>query len=90
MTLSKIPAPYFERAGMLIGLLASTTIGLQIHAEIRSETPTSLSAPFLFGWLLIFGFWLLYGLRFKHIAMWLTNGIALFAQIILLIVVMLK
>ena len=90
MTFSKIPAHHFERAGIFIGLLASATIALQIHAEVQSKDPTSLSAPFLFGWLVIFCFWTIYGLRFKHIAMWLTNGIAILAQITLLIVVMQK
>ena len=90
MTLSRIPALYFERAGIFIGLLASATILLQIHAEIQTKDPTSLSAPFLFGWLVIFCFWTLYGLRFNHIAMWLTNGIAILAQTTLLIVVMQK
>ena len=88
--LSKIPARHFERTGIFIGLLASATIVLQIHAETQTENPTSLSAPFLFGWLVIFCFWTLYGLRFKHIAMWLTNGIAILAQITLLVVVMQK
>jgi len=65
MTLSKIPARHFERSGIFIGLLASATIVLQIHAEIQTEDPTSLSV-------------------------WLTNGIAILAQITLLVVVMQK
>ena len=90
MPLSRIPAPYFESAGIFFGLFASATIILQIHAETQTDAPTTLSPIFLFGWLFIFCFWGLYGIRFKRIAMWLTNAIALVAQMVLLFVVMRK
>ncbi len=36
MTLSRIPAPYFESAGIFIGLLFATIV-LQIYAEIHQK-----------------------------------------------------
>lgn len=85
--LSRIPASFFEAAGTVAGLLCSLTIVAQVYAEWRSAAPSTLSPPYVLGFMMVFLFWTLYGIRFKRMALWLTNGIALVIQTLLLIVV---
>ena len=42
------------------------------------------------GFVVIFLFWTLYGVRFRRVALWLTNGIAVAMQLLLLTVTALK
>ncbi len=88
--LQSIPAPVFEIIGIFAGLTACFVVALQVWKEYKSKLPSSLSMGFVFGWVFIYGFWGLYGLRFETMALWLTNGIALTLQIGLSIVVVKK
>ena len=90
MTLQNIPDKYFEIAGIGFGLLASVSIATQIHAEYTTETPSTVSVIYVLGFLIIFLFWTLYGFRFKRSALWITNGIAVLMQALLLLVILLK
>jgi len=90
MSLQKIPEHYFEMAGTAFGLLASVSIATQVYAEFTSVVPSSISLPYALGFLPIFVFWTLYGLRFKRVALWLTNGIAVGMQVLLLIAIMMN
>ena len=90
MILEKVPEKYYEIAGVTAGLSASAFILLQVIAEIRSTLPSTLSLSYVFGFLVIFVFWGIYGLRFKRIAIWLTNFLAALLQAILLAVILLK
>ncbi len=90
MILKRIPDKYFEIAGTVFGLLASLTIAAQVYAECRTDEPSTMSFLYVFGYLVIFLFWTLYGFRFKRVALWLTNGIAVLMQAILLVVILLK
>lgn len=88
--LSKIPERYFEGAGTFVGLSASVAIAIQVVAEWRSTVSSTLSPGYVGGFLLIFLFWGLYGLRFQRMALWLTNAIAVLLQGLLLALVLFK
>jgi hypothetical protein len=88
--LNQIPEKYFEAAGTVFGLFASVAIGTQILAECRTDAPSTVSVLYAAGFLAIFLFWTLYGVRFRRVALWLTNGIAVAMQLLLLIVTVLK
>jgi len=85
-----IPVSAFEVMGIVAGLSACFVVSVQVRKEFLSDTPSSLSKVFLFGWLLIYTFWCLYGIRFDAVALWLTNAIAVVLQILLCIVVIKK
>lgn len=85
-----IPASLFEAVGIFAGLTACFTVAVQVRKEHLLKDPSSLSWTFLIGWIFIYGFWGLYGIRFEAIALWLTNGIALLLQILLCLVVLKK
>jgi hypothetical protein len=88
--LKKIPEKHFEVMGTAVGFLASLSIAAQVYAEHSSQTPSTVSGIYALGFLVIFMFWTLYGLRFKRPALWITNGIAVLMQTLLLIVIWLK
>ncbi len=88
--LNRIPDKYFEAMGTVVGFLASLSIAAQVYAEYSSETPSTVSKVYVLGFLAIFVFWTFYGLRFKRPALWITNGIAVLAQMLLLIVILCK
>jgi len=90
MILLKISDRCFEIAGTVFGLLASATIGSQVWAECSSPEPSTLSTAYTTGFLIIFAFWTLYGIRFNRMALWLTNGLATLTQAALLVIIMLK
>ena len=85
-----IPTSIFESVGIFAGLTACFVVAIQARKEYLSKLPSSLSLFFLFGWIFIYAFWGLYGLRFEAIALWFTNGIALMLQISLCIIVIRK
>lgn len=90
MLLNRIAERHFEIAGTVFGLLASATIATQVYTEYASDQPSTVSPVYVVGFLVIFAFWTLYGIRFNRFAMWLTNGIATLAQAIFLLVILLK
>lgn len=88
--LQNIPEYIFEGLGLVAGLSASFVIAIQILKEYRSKQASSLSIGYIFGWGIIFFYWVLYGIRFQAIALWLTNSIAVVLQLILYFVVINK
>jgi len=88
--LERIKDAHWERVGLAMGLLACASIASQLIHELSSRTPSSLSWPFLFGFALVYAFWFLYGLRFRHVAIWLSNGVAVVVQLLLTAVAVLK
>ena len=88
--LDSIPSSIFEAVGIFAGLTACFTVAVQVRKEYLLKVPSSLSSTFLFGWVFIYGFWCLYGIRFEAVAIWLTNGVAVILQVVLLIVVFQK
>jgi len=90
MILEKIPDKYYEVMGTIIGLFASVSIGTQVFTEYSIDTPSTMSSFYAIGFLCIFMFWTIYGIRFQRVALWLTNGAAAFMQILLLVIIFLK
>jgi uncharacterized protein with PQ loop repeat len=88
--MNKIPEKYFEMAGTFFGLVACMSIATQVYAEITTDAPSTLSITYTGGFLIIFIFWSIYGLRFKRPALWVTNSIAVVIQILLLIAIIRK
>ena len=85
-----IPLNIFQIVGTFAGLAACGVISIQVIAEWRDKKPSSLALPYVIGWLLVFIFWFLYGIRFRAIALWLPNSIAMGLQMSLLIAVLKK
>jgi uncharacterized protein with PQ loop repeat len=81
---------HWERIGVAMGLLACVSIGSQVLHELSSPRPSSLSWLFVLGFTLVYSFWFLYGLRFRRLAIWLPNAIAVVLQILLAAGVALK
>lgn len=90
MILEKVPDKYYEIMGVIIGLFASVSIGTQVFAEYSIDTPSTMSPFYTIGFLCIFVFWTIYGVRFRRVALWLTNGMAAFVQALLLVIILLK
>ncbi len=88
--LNRIPETFFEAAGTVCGLTACASIAVQVHAESISDAPSTLSPFYTTGFLVIFFFWTLYGMRFRRPALWVTNGVASIMQTLLLIVIHIK
>ena len=89
-SVDRIPDAHWERVGLAMGLLACASIASQLVHELSSRAPSSLSWPFLLGFALVYAFWLLYGLRFRRVAIWLSNGVAVVLQLLLAAVAVLK
>ena len=88
--LEKIPGRYFEVVGTGFGLLASVSIASQVWHEYATVARSTLSPLYAASFLAIFLFWTLYGLRFQRPAMWVTNGLAVVMQLLLLAVILMK
>ena len=80
----------FETIGIIAGLSGCMMIFVQVIKEYRSPEKSSLSMVFLIGFILIYLFWALYGIRFQTIALLITNSVAMILQSTLLIVVIRK
>ena len=89
-SVDRIADPHWERVGLAMGLLACASIASQLVHELSSRAQSSLSWPFLLGFALVYAFWLLYGLRFRRVAIWLSNGVAVVLQLLLAAVAVLK
>ena len=77
----------WDIAGVIFGAIGSLAILGQLLNEIQLTTKSSLSLSFLIGYVTVFAFWLLYGLRFKRPAIIITNAVCLLLQSILLAVI---
>ena len=85
-----VPANIFEALGTMAGLTSCAVIAVQLIKEWHDKKPSSLAMIYTVGWLLVFVFWTLYGIRFRALAIWLTNAIAFALQLGLLIIVLNK
>lgn len=80
MVLDRIDAAIFERLGALIAAVGCLAIAAQCVSEWRTPGPGSLSPVHVVGYLVLFGFWVLYGLRFRRPAIWIGNLVAVALQ----------
>lgn len=85
-----IPKTIFEAVGIIAGVGVSFIIISQILKEYRSQQESTLTLGFLFGWLFIYSFWCLYGIRMGTLAIWTTNGLAFVLQLVLCVIVLRK
>lgn len=89
-SLDRIGDAIWERVGVTMGLVACASIGSQLAHELSSRAPSTLSWWFLGGFTLGYAFWFLYGLRFRRLAIWLPNGVAVALQAALAVIVATK
>jgi len=80
----------WDIAGTIFGLVGSLAILSQLLSEFGRQVPSTLSFGFVFGFLMVYGFWLFYGLRFKRPALIISNIIAFSLQFTLLITITIK
>ena len=85
-----IPKNTFEVVGVVIGIMTCLVISFQLAKEWRDRNPSSMGITYVVGWLIIFIFWILYGVRFRAMAICLTNFVASLLQVGLLIIVLRK
>ncbi|WP_250461222.1 hypothetical protein [Microbulbifer litoralis] len=76
---------YWDLAGIVVGLLGCVAQLSQVISEWQRSGPSGLSVSFVLGYLLVFAFWLAYGLFFRRPAIIVTNLIALVLQSLLLL-----
>lgn len=85
-----IPSSVFDIIGILAGLVACAVVFIQLLKEFRDPKPSTLSLISVVGWLAIFSFWFLYGIRFRAIALWSSNFFAVILQFLLMMVLLRK
>ena len=90
MTLSTLPAHWFERTGLFMSVLGCAAIGAQVTREWTDGHASTLSWTFLLSSLTLYVFWTLYGLRFSRPAIWIGNVVAAALQVSLMAIVALK
>ena len=76
---------YWDFAGVLFGGIGCLALLGQLFNELQRQGPTQLSHTFLFGYTLVFAFWFLYGLRFRRMAIIVTNFFCLILQLMILV-----
>lgn len=72
----------WDNLGVLVGVVACGTIGYQVFHEWRTTAPSSVSIWFVVGFLFVYLFWFLYGVRFGRRGIWLPNAVAGFLQVL--------
>ena len=80
----------WDNLGVLVGVLACGTIGYQVLHEWRTPAASSVSAWFVVGFLFVYLFWFLYGVRFRRRGIWLPNAVAAVLQVLFAAVVLSK
>lgn len=80
----------WDNLGVLVGVLACGTIGYQVLHEWRTSGPSSVSIWFVIGFLFVYVFWFLYGVRFRRRGIWMSNAAAAILQILFLAAVLAK
>ncbi|HEX2446106.1 MAG TPA: hypothetical protein VHJ77_19320 [Vicinamibacterales bacterium] len=90
MPLDRLSDRGWDNLGVLFGFIACSAIARQVVHEWTIPAPSSVSLWFIAGFLLVYAFWFLYGLRFARRGIWLPNLIAAGLQIVLLVIVVSK
>lgn len=88
--LMTVPDRTWEMLGILFGCVGAASIGYQILHEWQTPGASSVSLWFLAGFLSIYVFWFLYGVRFGRVGIWLPNAVAAVLQVVLGAVVLTK
>lgn len=88
--LKLIPDVAYETIGIIAGLIGCSVIGIQVITEYKQHHRSSLSYAFLFGWLGIYMFWAIYGIRYEALALFIPNTVASILQVAMIIVILQK
>ena len=80
----------WDNLGVLVGCLACGTIGYQVLHEWRTTAPSSVSIWFVVGFLFVYAFWFMYGIRFGRRGIWLPNAVAGILQVMFALVILTK
>jgi uncharacterized protein with PQ loop repeat len=80
----------WDKLGILVGCLACGTIGYQVLHEWRTAASSSVSISFVVGFLFVYAFWFMYGIRFGRHGIWLPNAVAATLQILFALVILTK
>ena len=80
----------WDNLGVLVGVLACGTIGYQVWHEWRTPVPSSVSVWFVLGFLFVYAFWFLYGVRFGRRGIWLPNAVAAVLQVLFAATILMK
>jgi hypothetical protein len=80
----------WDNLGVLFGFIACSAIARQIVHEWTIPERSSVSLLFIAGFLPVYAFWFLYGLRFARRGIWLPNAIVAGLQIVLMLIVVNK
>ena len=88
--LKLIPDIAYETIGIIAGLIGCSVIGIQVITEYKQHHRSSLSYAFLFGWLFIYMFWAVYGIRYEALALFIPNTVASILQIAMIVVILQK
>jgi uncharacterized protein with PQ loop repeat len=80
----------WDNLGVLVGVLACASIGSQVFHEWRTTAPSSVSIWFVAGFLFVYLFWFLYGVRFGRRGIWLPNAVAAVLQVLFAVTVLAK
>lgn len=88
--LKLIPDIAYETIGIIAGLIGCSVIGIQVITEYKQNHRSSLSYAFLFGWLFIYMFWAVYGIRYEALALFIPNTVASILQIAMIVVILRK
>ncbi|MBQ4876293.1 hypothetical protein J8M21_03600 [Pseudoalteromonas luteoviolacea] len=79
---------HWDMAGVLFGGIGAFALLGQLLNELNRQGDSTLSMSFLLGYVVVFMFWLLYGLRFKRPAIICTNAVCLVLQSMISMVVL--
>ena len=80
----------WDNLGVLVGVVACGTIGYQVWHEWRTPVPSSVSVWFVLGFLFVYAFWFLYGVRFGRRGIWLPNAVAAVLQVLFAATILMK
>jgi uncharacterized protein with PQ loop repeat len=90
MSLDGISDKTWDNLGVAFGFIACSAIARQVVHEWRIPERSSVSLWFVVGFLLVYLFWFLYGLRFARRGIWLPNAIAAGLQIVFALIIVAK
>jgi uncharacterized protein with PQ loop repeat len=90
VALARISDATWDNLGVLFGVVACTAIARQVVHEWRMPGPSSVSLWFVIGFLFVYLFWFLYGVRFRRRGIWLPNVVAVTLQIIFASIIVAK
>jgi len=90
MSLESLSDKTWDNLGVMFGFIACSAIARQVVHEWRIPERSSVSLWFVVGFLLVYMFWFLYGLRFARRGIWLPNVIAAGLQIVFALIIVAK